>query len=188
MRNSELPLVGRVDIWELPILRTVARGIAADTQQTGQALRPERVSSDLPLCAWYTYAREMVSNLNKQFLWGKPRECLQASHVLALVSHGCLALAEYSYAEYCLTSSRSFPPPGFSQGYPRTEFLMSNLQVEINANFVKANDSIQLDSTVLMITPPLDEDYWLFRVKLYEDQAIVGFPKFGTIGIGFAQE
>jgi len=40
-----------------------------------------------------------------------------------------------------------------------------------------------------MITPPIDEDYWYFRVRLNETgQAIVGFPKFGTIGIGFAQE
>lgn len=39
------------------------------------------------------------------------------------------------------------------------------------------------------ITPPIDEDYWLFRVKLgTAGQAIVGFPKFATIGIGFAQE
>lgn len=41
---------------------------------------------------------------------------------------------------------------------------------------------------VVMITPPLDEDYWEYRVKLSETQAIVGFPKFMTIGIGFAEE
>jgi len=29
---------------------------------------------------------------------------------------------------------------------------------------------------------------WLFRVKLKYDQAILGFPKMGTIGIGFAKE
>jgi hypothetical protein len=40
----------------------------------------------------------------------------------------------------------------------------------------------------LMLTPPIDEDYWSFRVKLSDAQAIVGFPKFGTIGVGFAQE
>jgi hypothetical protein len=40
----------------------------------------------------------------------------------------------------------------------------------------------------LMLTPPIDEDYWLFRVRLSEQQAIVGFPKFTTIGIGFAVE
>ncbi len=40
----------------------------------------------------------------------------------------------------------------------------------------------------LMLTPPIDEDYWLYRVKLGADQAIVAFPKFGIIGIGFASE
>ena len=63
------------------------------------------------------------------------------------------------------------------------------LQIEVNQKFVEANTSLHLKGgPTLMITPPLDEDYWLFRVKLHEDQAIVGFPKFGTIGIGFAQE
>ena len=41
----------------------------------------------------------------------------------------------------------------------------------------------------IMITPPLDEDYWYWRVQLGDNgQAILGFPKFTTIGIGFAQE
>ena len=40
----------------------------------------------------------------------------------------------------------------------------------------------------LMLTPPVNEDYWLFRVRLSDTQAIVGFPKFRTIGIGFARE
>lgn len=40
----------------------------------------------------------------------------------------------------------------------------------------------------IVLTPPIDERYWLFRVKVSETQAIVGFPKFATIGIGFAQE
>lgn len=38
------------------------------------------------------------------------------------------------------------------------------------------------------ITPAIDEDYWSYRVRLSDTQAIVGFPKFGTIGIGFAVE
>ncbi|RBQ21540.1 hypothetical protein DP939_02190 [Spongiactinospora rosea] len=38
------------------------------------------------------------------------------------------------------------------------------------------------------LTPAIDEDYWAYRVRLGERQAIVGFPKFGTIGIGFAVE
>lgn len=40
----------------------------------------------------------------------------------------------------------------------------------------------------LMMTPPIGEDYWSYRVRLTERQAIVGFPKFATIGIGFAVE
>ena len=50
----------------------------------------------------------------------------------------------------------------------------------------------QADKTVVagpaMITPAVDEDYWSYRVKLSDTQAVVGFPKFGTVGIGFAQE
>jgi hypothetical protein len=39
-----------------------------------------------------------------------------------------------------------------------------------------------------MITPAIDDDYWAYRVRLSDAQAIVGFPKFGTIGVGFSQE
>lgn len=50
----------------------------------------------------------------------------------------------------------------------------------------------QPDRTVhigpMSATPPITEDYWEYRVRLSEMQAIVGFPKFGTIGIGFAKE
>jgi hypothetical protein len=41
---------------------------------------------------------------------------------------------------------------------------------------------------VASMTPPIDEGYWAYRVRLSETQVIVGFPKFGTIGIGFAVE
>lgn len=40
----------------------------------------------------------------------------------------------------------------------------------------------------VIMTPPVGEDYWLFRVQLSDRQAVIGFPKFGTIGIGFAEE
>ena len=40
----------------------------------------------------------------------------------------------------------------------------------------------------ILLTPALDEDYWRYRVRLSESQAVLGFPKFLTIGIGFAQE
>jgi hypothetical protein len=42
--------------------------------------------------------------------------------------------------------------------------------------------------TQVLITPSIDEDYWQYRVRLSDRQSIVGFPKFGTIGIGFAVE
>jgi hypothetical protein len=42
--------------------------------------------------------------------------------------------------------------------------------------------------SVLMMTPDIKEDYWAYRVKLIKDQSIIGFPKFTTIGIGFALE
>lgn len=40
----------------------------------------------------------------------------------------------------------------------------------------------------IMMTPIVSPDYWLFRVRLAHDQAILGFPKFSTIGVGFAIE
>ncbi|MEU0937664.1 hypothetical protein [Embleya sp. NPDC005971] len=40
----------------------------------------------------------------------------------------------------------------------------------------------------MALTPLITEDYWMFRVRLSPSQAIVAFPKFGTIGIGFAVE
>jgi len=56
---------------------------------------------------------------------------------------------------------------------------------------LEANEA-HMDKTVrlpgMVMTPPIDSSYWLFRVQLYKDQAIVGFKKFGTIGIGFARE
>lgn len=38
------------------------------------------------------------------------------------------------------------------------------------------------------LAPMVDEDYWIFRVPLSENQAVVGFQKFGTVGIGFQHE
>jgi hypothetical protein len=40
----------------------------------------------------------------------------------------------------------------------------------------------------IMLTPAVGGDYWAYRVRLSDQQAIVGFPKFTTIGIGFAVE
>jgi len=41
---------------------------------------------------------------------------------------------------------------------------------------------------IVAITPELGGDYWSYRVVITPTQAVVGFPKFGTIGIGFAVE
>lgn len=62
--------------------------------------------------------------------------------------------------------------------------------VEINKNTVGKQGAIDLgDGMAFTFTLALaDEDDWTFRVKLFQDQAILGFPKHNTIGIGFAQE
>lgn len=63
------------------------------------------------------------------------------------------------------------------------------LILEINDRGFTSKDKGLIDGTGIMITPAINEDYWYFRICLDESgQAIVGFPKFGTIGIGFAQE
>jgi hypothetical protein len=38
------------------------------------------------------------------------------------------------------------------------------------------------------IAPVVDEDYWVARVRLHRKQHLNLFPKFDTLGIGFAQE
>jgi len=60
------------------------------------------------------------------------------------------------------------------------------MRVEVNSKFVKAEDSFAEGR--IMVTPPIDADYWLFRVSLTDKQAVVAFPKFGLIGIGFQHE
>ena len=40
----------------------------------------------------------------------------------------------------------------------------------------------------VMLTPSIGDDYWAHRDVLSEKQAIIDFPKFTTIGIGFAEE
>jgi hypothetical protein len=66
---------------------------------------------------------------------------------------------------------------------------MEKLKLEVNPKFIDGDENIiNLLGVTAMITPNLDEDYWQFRVRVHEDQEIVGFPKFMTIGIGFAKE
>lgn len=49
------------------------------------------------------------------------------------------------------------------------------------------NKTVVLGDVGLM-TPFVHEGYWKYRVRVSEKQAVVGFPKFSTIGIGFAVE
>lgn len=47
---------------------------------------------------------------------------------------------------------------------------------------------LKANGNTLMITPAIGEDYWLARVAVSDKQAIIAFPKFFTIGIGFQHE
>lgn len=62
------------------------------------------------------------------------------------------------------------------------------LTLEFNEKFKKSDDTFVAGKTMVMITPTVGEDYWMFRVRLSQKQSIIGFPKFTTIGIGFAVE
>lgn len=62
------------------------------------------------------------------------------------------------------------------------------MDVQVNASFVNKQPELSGGGATILLTPPLDEDYWLFRVPVSETQAVVAFPKFFTIGIGFQHE
>lgn len=64
---------------------------------------------------------------------------------------------------------------------------MKKLELEFR-EFHGGKSTFKSGNHTIMMTPMIDEDYWTFRVKLHEDQAVVAFPKFGTMGIGFAIE
>ena len=46
------------------------------------------------------------------------------------------------------------------------------MKVEINAKFIKAKDSFEHSNGVVLITPPLDEDYWIYRVPRAIQEAV----------------
>ena len=62
------------------------------------------------------------------------------------------------------------------------------LVVETNDAFIKGKEFYSFGVVDVMFPPPLSRDYWLFRVVLSHDQALVCFPKLGTYGIGFQRE
>ena len=61
------------------------------------------------------------------------------------------------------------------------------MNLEINSN-CKDAEPLEINNKTIMTTPLINEDYWVFRVAVSENQAIVGFEKFFTIGIGFQHE
>lgn len=63
----------------------------------------------------------------------------------------------------------------------------NKLQLEVRDGALPADQLGHIGEGVMM-TPAIGEDFWIFRVKVSDTQAILGFPKFGTIGIGFAEE
>ena len=65
---------------------------------------------------------------------------------------------------------------------------MKKLVVEYKKGFEPSKDTFRVGGVVVMMTPAINEDYWIMRVKVFRNQAIVAFPKFGLIGVGFAQE
>ena len=68
---------------------------------------------------------------------------------------------------------------------------MGKLILEINEKYKGLSPIIQISKdTALILTPPINKDYWAFRVKLHKDQAILAFTKFGPLcfAIGFAIE
>lgn len=62
------------------------------------------------------------------------------------------------------------------------------MKIEVNKLCVDETICATFGAVGVMITPPIDEDYWLFRVPVSDSQALLAFPKFGTIGIGFQKE
>lgn len=61
-------------------------------------------------------------------------------------------------------------------------------RLEVNKNCIDKTIHYTAENNHIMVSPPTGEDYWMFRVKLYKDQAVLGFPKYGLIGVGMAQE
>lgn len=53
---------------------------------------------------------------------------------------------------------------------------------------VRSQENLSPQIGPLIMTPSVNEDYWSYRVRLTDRQAVIGFPKFHTIGIGFAVE
>lgn len=67
--------------------------------------------------------------------------------------------------------------------------MTAPLVLEVNEAFDKDNGGRTGDlGNGILVTPAISADYWVYRVRLSAEQAILGFPKFSTVGIGFEKE
>ena len=75
-----------------------------------------------------------------------------------------------------------------SDGMPKSR----KLKLEVNEKIVPSKDVVLVgkgkQTQAILTTPDISPDYWIFRVNLCKDQAIIAFPKFGCIAVGFAVE
>ncbi len=62
---------------------------------------------------------------------------------------------------------------------------MKKLKLLVND---KSKDTSRIPGTNLYVSNTNFDDSWKYKVKLSQKQSIVGFKKFGTIGIGFLEE
>lgn len=62
------------------------------------------------------------------------------------------------------------------------------MKLQINANFAKSKEEKTLESRGIFITPPVGDGYWMYKVDVGHGQTVIGFPKFGIVGIGFLKE
>lgn len=62
------------------------------------------------------------------------------------------------------------------------------MNIEINNKAIPTEEVFGAGGGTIMFTPPISEDYWLMRVQLTPNQAVVIFPKFGVVGCGFQVE
>jgi len=66
------------------------------------------------------------------------------------------------------------------------------MELQYNEKYIqddKKEGLVELATIGMMITPAIgEEDYWIFKVQLTDEQVIIAFPKFNTYGIGFMKE
>jgi len=62
------------------------------------------------------------------------------------------------------------------------------LELQVNNKAIETGFVETINGHRVLLTPPIGEGYYLMRVPVSEGQAVVCFPKFGIIGIGFEKE